>query len=407
MNKKHLAGMLLLTLMVSACGKDKGNNNNDVTQYPPVETQNPNTSYTPAFQGQTRIYGIKTQAELDVKVLREGLQAPWGLVALPNGNWLVTQKNGTMLVLNADGSTKSTINGLPAVNSGGQGGLLGVALDPQFAQNRMVYWTFSENVSGGTVTAVAKGMLAENEGSISNIDVIYRAMPAYQGQLHYGGRLVFDQTGNLLVSTGERSDLVTRPLAQDKSTGLGKILRITREGQAAPGNPFANDPDALPELYSYGHRNVQGLTYDAQTNALWEVEFGPRGGDEVNKVEAGKNYGWPTITYGIEYGGGVIGDGLTQKEGMEQPVYYWDPSVSPSGTVFYNADYHTEWKGNLLIACLSGQHIVRLRIQNGKVAGEERLLSNENQRFRDVAVGIDGKLYAITDQGRFYQVGKQ
>lgn len=410
MNGKSLAGMLLLSFLVSACGKDKGNNNdndNDVQHYPPVETANPNTSYSPAFQGQTRIYGLKTEAELEVKILNQNLQRPWGMAALPNGNWLITQKNGSMVVLNADGSLKSTINGLPAVNSGGQGGLLGITLDPQFAQNRMVYWTFSEDISGGTVTAVAKGMLAENESSINNVSVIYRAMPAYQGLLHYGGRLVFDGSGNLLVSTGERSDLATRPLAQDKSTALGKILRITREGQAASGNPFANDANALPELYSYGHRNVQGLTYDAANNVLWEVEFGPRGGDEVNRVEAGKNYGWPTITYGLEYSGDVIGAGITQQTGMEQPVYYWDPVVSPSGTVYYNANYHTEWKGNLLIACLSGQHIVRLRIQNGKVAGEERLLSEENQRFRDVAVGTDGKLYAITDQGRFYQVGKK
>lgn len=409
MNRKYLAGMLMLTVMASACNKDKdnGNGGDDVEQYPPVETQNPNTNYPPAFQGQTRIYGIKTKAELDIKILNQNLQSPWGMAALPNGNWLITQKQGTMVVLRADGTVKNTINGLPAVNSGGQGGLLGITLDPQFAQNRMVYWAYSENVSGGTVTAVAKGMLAENEGSISNISVIYRALPAYQGLLHYGGRLTFDGTGNLLVSTGERSDLATRPLAQDKTTALGKILRITREGQAAPGNPFANDPAALPELYSYGHRNVQGLAYDAANNALWEIEFGPRGGDEVNRVEAGKNYGWPTITYGLEYSGDIIGAGITQQAGMEQPVYYWDPVVSPSGTVLYNADYHTEWKGNLLIACLSGQHIVRLRIQNGKAAGEERLLAEEGQRFRDVAVGTDGKLYAITDQGQFYQVGKK
>lgn len=407
MNRKYLAGMLMLAIMASACNKDKDNNNDDVEHYSPVETQNPNTNYPPAFQGQTRIYGIKTKAGLDIKVLNQNLQSPWGMATLPNGNWLITQKQGTMVVLRADGTVKNTINGLPAVNSGGQGGLLGITLDPEFAQNRMVYWAFSENISGGTVTAVAKGRLAENEGSISNITVIYRALPAYQGLLHYGGRLTFDGTGNLLVSTGERSDLATRPLAQDKATALGKILRITREGQAAPGNPFANDPEALPELYSYGHRNVQGLAYDAANNMLWEIEFGPRGGDEVNRVEAGKNYGWPTITYGLEYSGGVIGAGITQQAGMEQPVYYWDPVVSPSGTVLYNADYHTEWKGNLLIACLSGQHIVRLRIQNGKAAGEERLLAEEGQRFRDVAVGIDGKLYTITDQGRFYQVGKK
>ncbi len=400
----------VLLLSFTACNKENkgGGNTEDVEKYAPVETGAPNTNYSPAFEGQTRTFGLKTKATLDIKILNQSLQAPWGLAAMPNGNWIVTQRAaGTMVILNTDGSIKHTINGLPAVNSGGQGGLLDVTLDPEFAHNRMIYWTYAENVGGGTVTAVARGRLSESENVIENIETIYRALPAHNGTLHYGGRLAFDNSGYLFVGTGERSDLATRALAQDKSTALGKVLRLTKNGQAAPGNPFVNETNALPELYSIGHRNVQGLAFDAQSNALWQTEHGPRGGDEINKIIAGKDFGWPTVTYGIEYGGDKVGDGITQKEGMEQPSYYWDPSISPGSVIVYNNDYHSEWKGNLLIGSLSGQHIVRLRLVNGKVEGEERLLENEGQRFRAVATGIDGKLYAVTDAGRFYQVGKQ
>ena len=408
--KQVLLPAFLMTALV-ACKKNTGPNggdgSDDIEKFPPVETRSPNTGYSPAFQGQTRTFGIKTKAELDIKVLNGSLLSPWGLAALPNGNWLITQKAGTMVVLNADGSLKSNISGLPAVNSAGQGGLLDIALDPQFGQNRMVYWTFSENVSGGTVTAVAKGRLSDAENAIENIETIYRALPAHNGTLHYGGRLVFDNSGHIFVGTGDRSDLVTRPLAQDKTKALGKVLRITKDGQAAPGNPFDSGSDALREIYSYGHRNVQGLAFDAETNTLWQTEHGPRGGDEVNKILAGKDFGWPAITYGIEYGGGPVGDGLTQMEGMEQPSYYWDPSISPGSAIVYRGDHHSEWNGDLLIGALNGQHIIRLRSVNGKVEGEERLLESEGQRFRAVACGIDGKLYAVTDQGRFYQVGKK
>lgn len=397
-------------MSIGGCKKNKSAGNaggdKELPNLPPVETRAPNTDYSPAFDGQTRAHGMKTETPLKINILSGSLQKPWGITPLPDSNWLITQKEGTLVVLKPDGTLKATISGLPAVNSGGQGGLLDVALDPQFRQNRMIYWTFSDNVSGGTVTAVGKGRLSENETAITGIEVIYRAFPAHQGLGHYGSRLAFDKQGYLFVSTGERYDLSTRPLAQDKSTALGKILRMTTEGQPAPGNPFLNDTGALPELYSYGHRNVQGLAFDPQHNILWEAELGPLGGDEVNHIIGGKNYGWPVITYGLEYSGEKVGEGITQKEGMAQPVYYWDPSISPSGMIFYNSDYLSEWKGNLLIGCLSGQHIVRLRLRDGFVIGEERLLESEGQRFRDLAVGLDGKVYAITDGGKFYQIEK-
>jgi glucose/arabinose dehydrogenase len=270
----------------------------------------------------------------------------------------------------------------------------------------MIYWTFSENTSGGNLTAVAKGKLSADEKKVENATVIYRATPAYRGSLHYGSRILFDKAGNLIFSTGERSDKETRPQAQDLKSALGKVIRITTEGKPAPGNPFLNNSAARPELYSYGHRNVQGLAFHPVTGDLWETEFGPRGGDELNLIQPGKNYGWPTITYGIEYGGETIGDGITQKEGMEQPVYYWDPVVSPSGMIFYSSDSIPEWKNNLFISGLSSMHIARLIIENNKVAGEERLLGDEGQRFRDITQGKDGALYAVTDNGRLYRIGR-
>lgn len=284
---------------------------------------------------------------------------------------------------------------------------MGLTLDKEFKTNRMVYWAFSENMPEGNLTAVAKGKLSVDEKSLENVKVIYRATPAYDGTLHYGGRVIFDKTGNLLLSTGERSDKVTRPQAQDLNSGLGKIIRITTDGQPAAGNPFANDQKARPEIYSYGHRNVQGLALHPVTGDIWENEFGPKGGDEINLIQPGKNYGWPTITYGLEYTGFKVGEGLTKQDGLEQPVYYWDPVLSPSGMTFYNGTEVAEWKNNLFICGLNSNHIARLVIENNKVTGEERLLEDEGQRFRDITMGNDGKLYAITDEGRLYRIGKK
>ncbi|HAO49590.1 MAG TPA: glucose dehydrogenase, partial [Runella sp.] len=234
-----------------------------------------------------------------------------------------------------------------------------------------------------------------------------RANPAANSTLHYGGRILFDQTGNLLVSTGERSNLATRPLSQSVSGALGKIVRITTDGATASGNPTFNGTGALPELFSIGHRNPQGIALHPTTGELWQSEHGPRGGDEINRVLPGANYGWPTITYGIEYGGQTIGAGLQQQNGMEQPVYYWDPVISPSGMTFYKGNRIPEWQNNLFVGALSGQHIARLVVTNNRVTGEERLLATEGQRFRDLTQGTDGALYAITDSGRMYKIDRE
>lgn len=374
----------------------------------PVETSKANSDYKPAFAGQTRIGSVKTVTPYEYKVLDSTLKSPWGITSLPDGRLIITEKSGVLRIASPEGKLSEPITGILPVKLAGQGGLLGIRVDPDFGNNRMVYWVFSEErPEGGTLTAVAKGKLSADEKKIENATVIYRATPAHKSDLHYGGRIVFDKDGNLLVSTGERSDLETRPQAQDLKSGLGKIVRITKDGQPAAGNPFAGKSDVRPEIYSYGHRNVQGLAFNPATGDLWETEFGPRGGDELNRIEPGKNYGWPIITYGIEYSGAKVGDSLQQKAGLEQPVYYWDPVISPSGITFYSGDGFPEWKNNLFIASLSRTHIARLVIENNKVVGEERLLADQGQRFRDITEGKDGALYAVTDMGRLYRISKK
>ena len=404
--------ILLLTTfaLLISCGpkinqpETKVESTNNATT--PVETETANTTYPPAFEGQTRIAGIHTKTPYQTEILNKSLNRPWGIAVLPDGRFLITEKNGTMRIASITGKVGDPITGIPEVNSAGQGGLLGLCIDPAFSQNRMVYWVFSESMSEGNLTAVAKGRLSADEKTIENATVIYRATPAHASNLHYGGRILYAKEGYLYMSTGERSDIQTRPLAQDLNAALGKIIRITPDGKPVEGNPFIGPSNARPEIYSYGHRNVQGIAFHPETGDLWENEFGPRGGDEVNIIKPGKSYGWPVITYGIEYSGGKIGDAIQQKPGMEQPIYYWDPVVSPSGMTFYNSDVIPEWKNNLFIACLSGSHVCRLVIENNKVTGEERLLADEGQRFRDIVQGKDGALYAVTDEGRLYKIGK-
>ena len=410
MNKALFGLATALAMAVVSCNSSVQNNNGarpaGDTALAPVETKDANTKYKPAFAGQTRIGGVKTTTAYAGKALSEGLRRPWGITSLPDGRFLITQKEGSMRIATQEGVLSDEIKGLPKVNSAGQGGLLGLTIDPSFNDNRMVYWSFSEATPEGNLTSVAKGRLSNDEKTIENAQVIYRATPAFNSNLHYGSRILFDKTGNIIFSTGERSNIESRPQAQELNSALGKVIRITPEGKPAPGNPFENSPGARPELYSYGHRNVQGLAFHPVTGDLWEAEFGPRGGDEINRIQPGKNYGWPTITYGIEYSGSPIGDVIQQKEGLEQPVYYYDPVISPSGITFYNSDVIPEWKNNLFVAGLSGSHIARLVIENNKVVGEERLLGGESQRFRDITQGKDGALYAVTDEGRLYRIGK-
>jgi glucose/arabinose dehydrogenase len=406
----YVSAILLITSPFGCSNKevarDEGNGT-DTSNLPPVETKQPNTDYKPAFSGQTRIAGAKTTTPYKVEKLAEKLERPWAIIPLPDGRLLTTHKSGYMQLFDANGVSIKKITGLPAVNSTGQGGLLDVALDPDFTSKKMIYWSFSENYDVGNLMAVAKGTLNEAAGTVDNAVVIFRATPALQKTTHhYGSRLVFDKDGHLFVSTGERSILEGRVQAQSLSSGLGKIFKITKEGKPAPGNPFLNQQGAMPEIYSYGNRNVQSMDIHPATGELWAAEFGPRGGDELNLIQGGKNYGWPTITYGIEYAGGKVGDGIQQKAGMEQPVYYWDPVLSPGGMTFYKGNAIPEWENNLFISGQSSTHIARLILVNNKVVGEERLLADKNERFRDVAY-YNGMLYAVTDSGNMYRISKQ
>ena len=371
---------------------------------PNPETSNKNSpEYQSAFAGQTRTQGVKTSTPYNVEVINSDLNKPWGIINLPDGRFLITAKSGYMNIVSADGKMVSKVEGLPKVDDQGQGGLLDVALDPDYQNNRIIYWTFTEAVSGGNHTAVAKGKLSADEKKIENPAVIFRATPTYDGNKHYGSRLTFDQDGNLFVSTGERSDMETRPYAQKQDSYLGKVLKITKDGKPAPNNPTVSG--WKPEIYSTGHRNPQGLAMD-EKGQLWEAEMGPKGGDEINLIQPGKNYGWGDVTYGIEYSGKKINNGTTQKAGTEQPVYYWDPSISMSGITFYTGNI-PEWKNNMMIGCLSGQKIIRLVFENNKVVGEEWLLADKNDRIRDVLNGNDGNLYAVSDSGKLYKISKK
>ena len=403
---------VIITCMVGRPGSHPSVENSYQAKFtgdslPPVETQSPNTQYKPAFPGQTRVAGVKTKAAYQVDKIAEKLISPWAVIPLPDGRLLLTLKRGTMEIHDAKGALVKTITGFPAVDASGQGGLLDVALDPGFSKNKMIYWSFSEPYDNGNLTAVAKGELNEAAAKVQNPVVIFRATPALNNSnMHYGSRLVFDKDGYLFVSTGERSVLNGRRQAQLLNSGLGKIYKITKDGKPAPGNPFINQKDAMPEIFAYGVRNAQSLDLHPVTGELWEAEFGPRGGDEINIIRAGKNYGWPTITYGIEYAGGKVGEGIQQKQGMEQPVYYWDPVLSPGGMVFYRGNAIAEWKNNLFIGGLSSSHIARLVIENNKVVGEERLLTNMGERFREVAYH-NGMLYTVTDNGNLYRISKK
>jgi glucose/arabinose dehydrogenase len=332
-------------------------------------------------------------ARLQISTVVQGLEHPWGLAFLPDGRMLVTERPGRLRIVSANGELSAPLAGVPAVHAVGQGGLLDVALDPRFGENSLVYLSFSEPGAGTAGTAVARGRLLQ--GRLEDVEVIFRQQPKIDSKQHYGSRLVFDRAGRLFITLGDRGS--QRDSAQDPATHVGKILRIERDGSVPADNPFVDRVGARPELFSLGHRNVQGAALNPQTGELWTHEHGPRGGDEVNVVRAGRNYGWPVITYGREYHGPSIGEG-TARAGMEQPLHYWVPAVAPSGMAFYTGDLVPGWQGNVLVGGLVAQQLVRLEFDSAdRVVHEERI--DIGERVRDVRQGPDGAVYLLTDTG--------
>jgi glucose/arabinose dehydrogenase len=332
-----------------------------------------------------------------VAVVASGLSHPWAVEPLPGGDFLVTERPGRLRIVSAAGAVGEPIAGLPAVDARGQGGLLDVALSPGFGSDRTIFWSYAEPRSGGNGTAVARGVLSADRKSLGDVRVIFRMEPTYDGRMHFGSRLAFGPDGMLYVTLGERSDAVTRPQAQSLSAHFGKIVRVSPDGSVPRDNPFVGQSGARPEIWSYGHRNVQAAAFDQQ-GRLWEVEHGAQGGDELNLVQRGKNYGWPIQAYGQEYSGQPIATAATARPGTEQPVYFWDPVIAPSGAEFYTGTLFPQWRGNLLIGGLRQQRLVRLVLENDRVTGEEHLLVDRGKRVRDVRQGPDGAVYVVTDE---------
>lgn len=363
----------------------------------PLETAPANAaSQRPAFAGQTRACAAKPGAPVKVTVLATGLVKPWAVEPMPDGALLVTEKPGRMRIVSAAGKLGAPIAGLPAVDYKGQGGLLDVELSPTFASDRTIYWSYAEPRDRGNGTTVAKGVLSEDRTRLEQVRVILRTLPTYDGDKHYGSRLAFGPDGMLYVTTGERSDLATRPQAQHMDSHLGKVLRIRPDGSVPPDNPFVGHAGARPEIWSLGQRNIQAAAFDP-VGGLWVVEMGAQGGDELNYIEKGKNYGWPLIAYGEEYSGRPIGEGATARDGLVQPVYYWDPVIAPSGAQWYTGGLFPDWKNNLFVGGMRKGALVRLVIENRRVVGEEWLLRDRGERVRDVRQGADGALYVVTD----------
>ena len=397
-----LPSIIVLAAAGAACAQSAGNPGTTVSTAAcsPIETRAPNApDQRPAFPGQTRACKVTSNVAFDVVVVTKELATPWAVEPLPGGGLLVTEKPGRLRIVSATGAIGEPITGLPPVDARGQGGLLDVALSPRFESDRTIYWTFTEPREGGNGTSIGRGVLSADRRSLEQVRVIFRVLPTYAGTMHYGSRLAFGPDGMLYATFGERSQTPMRRYAQQQDSHLGKIVRIRPDGSAPPDNPLAGQPNAQPEIWSLGHRNVQAAAFDPQ-GRLWGIEHGTRGGDELNLIQKGKNYGWPLQAYGIEYSGSPIAGAVTAREGFEQPVYYWDPVIAPSGAQFYTGSAFPAWRGNLFIGSLGQQRLVRLTINNGRVTGEEHLLIDRGQRVRDVRQGPDGALYIVTDQDK-------
>lgn len=392
----RVATVIALTVALAACGQH-GAAKAPPPNGPSVDATPPNgKGQTPAFPGQTRAPLQKTDVAFEVQTVASGLENPWSVAFLSGGRLLVTERPGRLRIVGKDGALSPPIAGLPPVEAQEQGGLLDLALDPAFDRNHLIYMTYLEPRADGSGIAVGRAKLVETgpAAHLEKFTVIFRAEPSEKDDKNVGSRLVFAPDGYLFVTIGDR--FKTRDLAQGLDNDLGKVIRITPEGATPPSNPFVGKPGARPEIWSYGHRNPEAAAIEPKTEKLWIVEHGAKGGDEINVPQGGKNYGWPVITYGVDYSGASIGEG-TQKPGMEQPIYYWDPVIAPSGMAFYQGDKFPAWKGSLFIGSLKGRHLDRVSLDGERVVGEEALLTDLGERIRDVRVGPDGLIYLLTD----------
>ena len=336
---------------------------------------------------------------IQVTTVAKGLNRPWALDFLPDGRMIVTEKRGRLRLVGRDGKISRPIAGVPKVDRHGQGGLLDVTVHPEFASNRLIYISYSESGPDDTnSTAAARGRLSEDGSKLTNVQVIFRQEPKLESSLHYGSRIVFDDKGHIFITTGERSHRKFRGQSQELGSLLGKIVRLNEDGSVPADNPFVGRAGARPEIWSYGHRNVQGADIHPVTGKLWSIEHGPAGGDEINIPAPGVNHGWPVVSHGVNYDGSPVGSGKARARGMADPIVTWTPVIAPCGMTFYDSAAIAGWKGNLLIAGLRSRAIVRLELDGEKVVHEERLLESLEVRFRDVAVGPDGAVYAATDQ---------
>jgi len=382
------------SLIFAACSGSPSNGQQSASA--PVQQGAPNTDFAPAFAGQTRAPEVRTNVQINAQVIATGLNHPWAIALLPDGSMLVTERAGRLRVVTRGGQISDPITGLPEVFAQGQGGLLDVVLSPNFATDRLIYWSYSEpREGGGNGASVARGRLSDNATRVESAQVIFRQMPSWQSRGHFGSRLVFDREGRLYVTLGDRQNPEPRPLAQDLNTHIGKVVRINADGSIPADNPFVGQANHRPETWSYGHRNVQGAALNPESGALWTIEHGPRGGDELNVPRAGLNYGWPVIGYGEDYNGSRMHEASAQA-GMEQPIYYWDPVIAPGDMDFY-AGSMFPWRGDVLIAGLEHGELVRLDIEGERVTGEERFALGVG-RIRDVAESEDGALWIVTDE---------
>ena len=364
----------------------------------PLETRDPvGANQKPAFAGQTRAPAIRTSTPIETRIVARGLNRPWALAFLPKGRMLITEKPGAMRVISPTGELGAPIANVPEVLFRSDGGLLDLVVDPKFASNRQVYFAYAEPRTGGSGLTLASARLSNDEKSLESVRVLLRIEPTHTSVSHFGCRLLFDQHGKLFMTSGERMDPEIRVQAQQLDSRLGKLLRLNTDGSAAPGNPFAKTAGALPDIWTYGHRNSQGIAWHPVTRELWSIEHGEAGGDELNVILPGRNYGWPLIAYGTEYDRRPINNGPTAAPQMEQPKYFWDPAIGPTSMAFYDGKLVPEWRNNLFIAAHMGQHVARLVIDGHRVVGEERLLLDQRQMMRWVGQGPDGALWVLTD----------